>query len=41
MVLARLIFDPEDGGDTVLQNVGHIRTTGCFIAEDGNFQYYS
>jgi hypothetical protein len=21
-VLARLIFDPEDGGDTILQNVG-------------------
>jgi hypothetical protein len=34
--LAQLIFYPEDGGDTVLLNVGSHRTTRRYNPEDGN-----
>jgi hypothetical protein len=36
--VSRLIFDPEDGGDTFLRNVGSHRTRRRDIPEDGNIQ---
>jgi hypothetical protein len=36
-----LIFDPEDGGDMALRNVGYFqRTTRCYIPKDSTVHKY-
>jgi hypothetical protein len=39
-LLARLIFDPEDGGDASSEMSDHIQTTRRYIPEDGNNHNY-
>jgi hypothetical protein len=38
--LGGLIFDPEEGGDTFLRNIGLRMTTRRYIPEDGNIHNY-
>jgi hypothetical protein len=38
--LDQLIFDPENGGDTFLRNIGSLRTTQRYIPEDSNIYNY-
>jgi hypothetical protein len=38
--VARLIFYPEDGGDTFLRNNVHIRIRRCHFPEDGDIHSY-
>jgi hypothetical protein len=36
---ARLIFDPEDGGDKFLRNSDSCTDYKRYVVEDGNFEY--